>query len=587
MYQDNSGFKKRYFTLSKSGIFLKENAIIFYQHTVEVKDKAPVTTLTLKGLLSENEQSIYNNLSVDKLKDELIFHYMMYFCARREVMPVIKIQHYIDQEFQKEVFISPEDTPGIDQQKDIKVCYSKLSSDGKSIEKTSNSETFHLKAFKINQEKLSENEIKLTSKEEIRDEIKIKLESLSPNDIINENRYLFLISGDYIDDKEGDTRGFLNIPSKDDFKKANKDQPDLFSEDEILLDDIQTKTNETVISLYDEIRMNTEKQKLEIEKLKSMFLLNEKTINSLRFNLNDPDEKILEKVYSADVKIMAEKDAEIKKNIDFLNELNPTSPTYESAFDNTISELVKTIPLQNRTVLTQYVARRKLVLDLFDKILSHQLKIQKTSPRNIDEKLLHNLIFQQSSKNPDKSDLWIVNEDFIYFKGASEGKLCDIEIDGQKIIKEKLSDEEEKYRLSLDEDRLKKRPDILLFPDEGKCIIIELKNPDINLSEHLTQINRYASLIRNLAKDDFQFTTFYGYLIGQKVDAEDVRDHDADFKHAYHFDYVFRPNKTIAGKFGRSDGALYTEVIKYSTLLKRAKRRNEIFINKIKKYDPD
>lgn len=88
-------------------------------------------------------------------------------------------------------------------------------------------------------------------------------------------------------------------------------------------------------------------------------------------------------------------------------------------------------------------------------------------------------------------------------------------------------------------------------------------------------------MIRNLSKDEFKFDTFYGYLIGEKLEADDVRDFDSDFKHSSHFDYVFRPAKPIVGKFGRSDGSLYMEVIKYSTLLKRAQNRNSIFLNKI------
>ena len=46
-------------------------------------------------------------------------------------------------------------------------------------------------------------------------------------------------------------------------------------------------------------------------------------------------------------------------------------------------------------------------------------------------------------------------------------------------------------------------------------------------------------------------------------------------------DFIFRPYKRIAGKFGKKDGALYTEIIKYSTILERAKLRNRIFINKL------
>ena len=149
-------------------------------------------------------------------------------------------------------------------------------------------------------------------------------------------------------------------------------------------------------------------------------------------------------------------------------------------------------------------------------------------------------------------------------------------------MKAPLTSDEEAYRVSLGEDRLQKRPDILLFPNEGKCIIIEFKNPNENVSDHLAQINKYASWLRNLTKDKFAVDTFFGYLIGQNIDVRDVRAADSDFKHSSHFDYMFRPAKTVLGEFGRADGSIYTEVLKYSTLLERASARNKIFLDKIR-----
>jgi len=101
------------------------------------------------------------------------------------------------------------------------------------------------------------------------------------------------------------------------------------------------------------------------------------------------------------------------------------------------------------------------------------------------------------------------------------------------------------------------------------------------ISEHLNQLNMYASLINNLSQNKYKFNTFYGYLISENIDIDDIEDKDSDFKEAWNFNYMFRPYKRITGKFGRKDGSLYTEVIKYSTLLKRARKRNEIFISKL------
>jgi hypothetical protein len=267
--------------------------------------------------------------------------------------------------------------------------------------------------------------------------------------------------------------------------------------------------------------------------------------------------------------------------VDALEKLNPSSSEYEARLRETVADLVVTIPESNRVALTHYIARRKIVLELFDRILKRELVIQGTSKRNIDETLLHDLIFQQSSKNPEQSDLWLINEDFVYFSGTSNVPLNQIEISNTLIFRETLSPEEQEFCSSLGEDRSLKRPDVLLFPSEGKAIIVEFKNPKVSVSDHLTQINKYASFLRNFTKDEFSFDTFYGFLIGEKIDTRDVRSADPDFKDAYKFKYMFRPSKTVAGEFGRSDGSIYMEIIRYSVLLERARERNRIFLDKL------
>ena len=311
-----------------------------------------------------------------------------------------------------------------------------------------------------------------------------------------------------------------------------------------------------------------------------MFLLNEETIKSLNIGLNETDDEILKKVYQSDVKIIAKRDAEIKRQIEQLEKLNTKSPKYKEELEEKINDLVKTIPLQNRTALTHYVARRKLVLELFDKILKKQTEVIKNGGR-IDEDIMHNLIFQQSSDNPNHSDLWIINEEFIYFTGFSEHRLSKIKINGKKLFKEEFEQEEERYLNSLGEKRLNKRPDVLLFPEEGKCIIIEFKAPDVNASNHLTQIDKYANFIRNYTNDEFQILKFYGYLIGENIETRDVLGAVSSYIEASNFNYLFRPAGIVHGFDDRKNGTIYSEVIKFSTLLERARLRNKVFIEKL------
>lgn len=584
VFQNVDQYNERRFTLSKKEPFLQENAITFHEQTKAIEQTSTYTKVSLNNLNNELDKSFYN-LSCDELKEKILNRYLPYFCSHRENLPQINFEIWVNNKIETECQLEKSDIPEANNSKSFRLNYNKLSTDGKSIIESSNYEDFLIKAFRIGKDKLEKNSLKLTSKGEIVDtsEFKINLNSLSPEDYIGDDRFLFLVSSDFLNERDDDIRGELKILKRENFRKNF----DLFSNEEIFLDDIEYSANESINQMYDEIKQKNEEKYIKIEQLKSMFLLNEDVLKDISISLNDTEEKILEKVYTTESKLIAKGDFEIKRQIDDLVNLNPTSPLYEKEFNTAINKLVKEIPIQNRVALTHYVARRKLVLELFEMILKRKLIIQDPKARNNDEKLLHNLIFRQNSDQPDTSELWLINEDFILFRGVSEMQLKDMKIDGTKIFKEILNPDEIKYRESLEEDRYNKRPDVLLFPNEGKCVIIEFKSPEVNLSEHLNQINRYASLINNLSKQEFRFDTFYGYLIGEGLDPDDVRDFDADFKHAINFDYVFRPYKTIAGKFGRSDGSLYTEVIRYSTLCERSKKRNSMFIEKLHNSNDD
>lgn len=206
----------------------------------------------------------------------------------------------------------------------------------------------------------------------------------------------------------------------------------------------------------------------------------------------------------------------------------------------------------------------------------------------VDEALLHNLIFQQHSVDTESSDIWLLDDQYLLFNGCSEKQLDKIEVNGVKLLKEELTDEERafKVRHNMDGGEIDtgiRRPDILLYPEEGKCIIIEFKAPDVEVSMYLSQINKYAMMINNLSDDSLQIHAFYGYLIGENINYDYIQEAESAFKEAAYLKYLFRPNYDVPGRFGRPTGNLYTEIIKYSDILKRAKLRNKIFLEKLEK----
>jgi len=587
IYEDSNSstnFKCRNFTLSKSEEFLKENAIVRLDKVIsEIESDSPETIVTLENPFSERCSKFFETLSADDLKEELIHHYLVLFCENRQSLPAIIIQRIVDDKVIDKLTIQAEEIPVPDKDTPISIPYSMMSEDD-GIVKIADNEKFKLKSFVIPKGKLEHNELKLVSKGELAKNI--KLDSLLPDEQIDGKRYLFLLSGNYLNERDSDDRGNINLVSKKEFKDKvkNAGQYDLpgLTDKEIIFEDIEEQANTNILSLYEEIRAKMAEKKKTIDELQEMFLLNESTLRTLKnkIKLNDTDDSILRKVYQADAEILAKKDAEIKKQLEELQELDPTEDDYQDKLVLKTNEFVKAIPLQNRTALTHYVARRRLVLDLFDKIMRKELdKLQ--DGQRINENLLHNLIFQQSSSSPEDSDLWLINEECIYFKGVSETPLNLLEFDGRKIFNKKFTEEETAYLDSLGENRLRKRPDILLFPAEDKCIIIEFKAPDVNVSHHLSQVDFYANLIRNYTTDDVKITTFYGYLIGESIEDRDVRGHVSSFEKSHHFNYWFRPSEKVTGFDGKDNGSIYTEVIKYSSLLGRARLRNEIFIKKL------
>lgn len=583
---DNNSYKDIEVTLSKKEAFLQKNAIIRLDKLTDSSLSDSNCEVTFVNPLEDKDLSYLSNLQAEAIQNDFIKHFLSLFCENKSKLPQINVIIYHDGAEVENLQISNENIPHPDKEEPLEIAYSKLDERNK-IVKSEKKGTFQLKAFKLPSSELGNNGIYLVSKGSTGKAIDI--DTLKKDDIIDGNRYMFLLSGQYLDDRDQDDRGTIELIESKEFRSQN--ESNLFPEEVILFESIKEETNERINSLYSELESKNQEKNKNIDALKEMFLLNSKTVENIRKKIKntDNDEKILKTIYEADSEIEAEKDNQIKEQLESLKTITPDkTENYQEELQKMVDEFVTLIPLQNRTALSKYVARRKLVLELFGQILDKELEaVRNKKKERIDEKLLHNLIFQQSSEseNSEDSDLWLINEEYIYFRGFSENKLDNIKIGDDYLFKREddMDDEEKEYKHKGDKDAGDRRPDVLLFPKEGKCIIIEFKAPDVDVSNHLNQINRYARLINNLSNDKIRINTFYGYLIGENIDSEEIQDADSDFVSSESLDFIYRPYKKITGKFGRENGSLYTEIIKFSTLLKRAQIRNQIFIDKLTK----
>jgi hypothetical protein len=571
-------FRKREFVLSKSLSFLSENAIIRVDKDEPAEEKNTSTTIVFQKPNDENDEKFYAILTPEIIKEIVIQQFLDYFCDNRGSLPKIVIERYIDNQFISKETIKENDIPVPDHSNSLTVSYSKLVNN--KIISSEIEESFNVKVFILDERQHPKNEIVLTSKGAVAKSYPI--ECLLPKDVINGKRYLVLVSGQYIDTKDSDERGEIKILSENDYLEQYKDT--LNPDEVILLDTIKNETNIKIRELCPEIKLKYEEKQQGIDALQEMFLLNEQAVNEAKtkIKIDDTDEDMLTKVYQSKAKMSAKKDAEIKKILKGVQYLDPNSANYLEEIKQLSGKLVTEVPEQNKSDLAQYIARRRIVLECFEKILKNELEKLKKGNK-ISEDILHNLIFQQSSKDPENSDLWLINEEFIYYNGYSENRLSQIKINNKKIFKNEFTEEEEKALKANGGDRLNRRPDVLLFPDEGKCIIIEFKSPGVDVTKHLAQLDQYANLILNYTKDGYLFKTFYGYLIGEAIERRDVLGVVGNWEEAPHFKYYFRPSSRVNAFDNRGDGSIYTEVIKYSILLERAQIRNKIFIEKLGK----
>lgn len=583
IYKQDGICKYRRFVLSKSNPFLEHNAILSLEEEKDINSKAEIKTeLILDELREKSDVKFYNSQSIQDIKDVLINHYILYFCVNRNSLPQIFINYYHGTNIIASRTIAIEDIPTASHEDEkIHIPISQMSSDMKRIESSNNNVDISIKSYKLPQGQLKKNAVKVTCKGEVIDSVRIKLECLPSDMQIDSSHFLFLLSSPYFDDRVGDTRDTLEILNKTEFKKRAKQFGSI--EPQIILDDLEAKISDKASEMYKEIASQQEAYERQLAALKQTYLLSDAALEDA--DINDSVEDILKKAYTYDARLVAERDAAYHTKLEELNELDTCSPTYKEDLQRLVDDLTRSIPLQDKESLSRYVTHRRLVLDLMSKILNRTTTFQNIKEgRNEDEKLLHNLLFTQHSEETGNSDLWMLNEDYLYYKGYSEHRLNQIVINGKKLFREEITEEEERYLTSLGEDRRIKRPDILLFPAERKCVIVELKTPNTNLSLHLNQINKYAYFLRNFTSNDFIIDTFYGYLIGEALEYRDVRGADGRFKFDPKFNFMYLPNAPVVFEddpTGKQDGSLYMEVLTYSVILKRAERRNEAFTIKL------
>lgn len=565
------------------------------------------TTITMSGFSgNDKEQELFLSFLDDlmPLKVEVFKRLLLRLFLEKQVGLNLYIRTFLDDTQKEEICINGNDIPDPDITDETQIPTLQLASYGQS--KTSdiewkivnNDNVLTINRFKLPATEIDRNGIFLCSKA-------IAVTSFRPaslNEFLKKDvapagyRFITSISGKLLDDESNVNHTFddFTFPRQKDIERRIKDGEGLFlpAQEFVFWEEVKNKLNEKLPQLYsDVISIKTEKEK-KTHELAEKFGIPQEIARQTTVNLNDSEEKITKKLFEKQAEHLAKESIEIQRTYDELMDLSaknldPSDENYEQQIYETSRKLLDKIPQQNKEELARYVIRREMIVNTLRLALANELSKQKAwaqqkldgkDVREEQEAIFHDLIFKRKAHGM-INDLWILNEEFVHFYGCSDTPLKDLEINGVKLLKSDTDIEQALNSVGLKKNsRLQKRPDIFLFPEEGKCILIEFKAPLVELSDHLDQIPKYAKLIANYAQ--IKITQFYGYLIGETIDRAEL---SGRYKRAVYGNYWFYPSEDIKSidEEERTIANIYQEIIPLSTMADRAEMRNRSFATKL------
>ena len=581
VFEKDGAYFKRTFICTKS------NFVTLEELNPALDTTTPVTTVKLSEYLSNNaEKMFFNSLTVEKLTAEITSNFILrfYLDNKKEGLqvPRVKVSIFKAGESLGERIIDPNSIPEPHAEGKITVPYMQLSSTKEhKFELTSipeRKEDIKWAHFVLTDKELEKNGIYLCSKDVPIQAV--RFDQLKKNENLGGHRYLTAFYGDVLDDPKNvsdSVDSFKFLERKDVEKMPEKGYFD-FGEEYLLIDTILEEVNKAIPIIYKDVIDVLDEQQKDIQSIAKAHGIPANIINKANIHISDNEKTITKKLFSTQSIYLAEKSYKAKQLFESLKTLDPTSETYQEDIRHRTIEFSSLVGEQDKEELSRYIIRREMVIKILKKILDKELDYQnapKEEGKNKDhEGLIHDLIFKRKSVTTHAlNDLWILNEEFMHFDGCSELKLNQIKTsDGEMLLKD-VSDETVKS-LGL---KLTRRPDIFLYAEEEKCLIIELKEPTVDMSNYLNQMPRYCTLIANLGVK--KLTNFYCYLIGENINPIDL---GGEYKETVNGDWIKQGIPIVTLDANRNVIAnAQIEVIRLSSIHARAHRRNLSFADKL------
>jgi hypothetical protein len=366
------------------------------------------------------------------------------------------------------------------------------------------------------------------------------------------------VEGDFLDENVNEERTVIK------FSKGDIDFPNKTTQEELrraITEFLQTEYQHQIEDLSD----------IRLEKVKNFVsghprykqLLKYKADRLKRIPSTYSDERMEIEVF----KIQQELELDLKKEAAGMLKFIETEEDTEK-FNESHKALYEKIIAVGNSKLSEYVIHRKLVIELFDKLLK----------KKACEKAIHRLIFPLQTFSDEISfedhNLWMLDEKLSYHKYLA-------------------SDKSFKRIEPLDSESTE-RPDIIIFnrpfafssneKPYDSIVLIEFKRPmrdDYTDDENpITQINKYArEIINSETKDkyDREFnlrpnTPIYAYIVCDLTKKLKAHAEDTGFTLLPDGDGYF---------FFNSNYNMYIEITSFDRILKNSKASNRVLFEKL------
>ncbi|MFM2344683.1 MAG: hypothetical protein RLZZ210_1294 [Pseudomonadota bacterium] len=569
IFKEENNFFSRKLYISTNSREISENDFTKTPCNIELDDM--YTNITLKKLKYIDSINIRESFSAKSVKKHIYITFLQRMVLLKEIVGDFKIS------FEE---IEDDDLKAIEEIKasDIPIPHSKK--DIELICKHNNKSNFTLKVTRYSLESNIFNDIThevalCANSAKVISSINYFLNERDRKISIYNKFELFIIESDFLDQKVNVQRDNFIIPKE---CSPNFDLIDNNFSLEDILQSVEDYISEILVPTHfdkNALIKSTEK-KFGISKS----MLDEANI---KIQYSDTEENIAKRVLKKYQEDIIGDTSSIIDMEQKLIELNPTTEDFRNKLNDLSWRYTSAIKKMDMANLSQLIVRRNSIIKVLKHSIDATLNCQKDledSKKKQNEKIIHNVFFPtgKHSDNQVDHDIWILNEEYHYFKYiSSDISLASIPWDkNENLFAEDIDESLKNLFEKNNKEHNKKRPDIAIFNQEGSAIIIEFKAPGVELQEHIPDLAQYSRLLA--AKSNGKLKKFYGYLIGTTLNESRMIPGYNRFPSGLGY---FNTGHLSDPQTGKSYGELYTEILFYEQFIEKAENRLKIYKDKL------